>query len=59
MSTSEKKQVLICERCDKESPHMSESREADDRTRHVCWSCLHREEKRINLNRRWQRSRRG
>ncbi|HZH33145.1 MAG TPA: hypothetical protein VEY11_20425 [Pyrinomonadaceae bacterium] len=54
----EEKSTLICERCDQESTRMSESREADDRVHHVCWTCLHRTEKRININRRWQRSRR-
>jgi hypothetical protein len=59
MSTVEEKPTLICERCDKESAHMTEVRDADDRVHHICWTCLYRTEKRINVNRRWQRSRRG
>jgi hypothetical protein len=59
MPTVEEKPNVICERCDKECAHMAELRDADDRVRHVCWTCLHRTEKRINVNRRWQRSRRG
>ena len=59
MSTVEEKPALICERCDKESERLTESREADDRVRRVCWSCLYRTEKRINVNQRWQRSRRN
>ncbi len=59
MSTVEEKPTLICERCDKESAHMAELRDADNRTHYVCWTCLYRTEKRINVNRRWQRSRRG
>ncbi|MDQ1523890.1 MAG: hypothetical protein QOG00_467 [Pyrinomonadaceae bacterium] len=58
-TTVEEKPVVICERCDKESAHMTEVREADDRLHHICWSCLYRTEKRINVSRRWQRSRRG
>ena len=59
MPTVEEKPTLICERCDKESAHMTEVRDADDRVHHVCWTCLYRTEKRINVNQRWQRSRRG
>ncbi|HLL15185.1 MAG TPA: hypothetical protein VK388_08980 [Pyrinomonadaceae bacterium] len=59
VSRVEEKPTLICERCDKESAHMAELREADDRVHHVCWSCLYRTEKRVNVNRRWQRTRRG
>ncbi|HEY1403440.1 MAG TPA: hypothetical protein VGB05_04885 [Pyrinomonadaceae bacterium] len=59
MSTVEKKPALICERCDKECAQMTEVREADDRVHHICWSCLNRAEKRVNVNQRWQRSRRG
>jgi hypothetical protein len=59
MSTVEEKPALICERCDKECARMAELRDADDRIHHVCWTCLHRTEKRINVNRRWQRTRRA
>ncbi len=59
MSTVEEKPTLICERCDRESAHLIELRDADDRVQRVCWSCLYRTEKRINVNRRWQRARRG
>lgn len=56
--TVEEKPPLICERCDKESARMTETRDADDRVHYVCWSCLYRTDKGINVNRRWQRSRR-
>ena len=59
MSTVEEKPALICERCDRESAHLTELRDADDRIHRVCWSCLYRTEKRINVNRRWQRARRN
>ncbi|HEY0099255.1 MAG TPA: hypothetical protein VGB76_09930 [Pyrinomonadaceae bacterium] len=55
----ESKTPVICERCDKESAHMSELKEPDNRVHYVCWSCVNRTEKRINISRRWQRARRG
>jgi hypothetical protein len=58
MSKAEEKAPVICERCDKENAHMLELKEPDNRTHKVCWSCLYRTEKRINVNERWQRSRR-
>jgi transcription elongation factor Elf1 len=55
----ESKTPVICERCDRESAHMAELKEPDNRVHHVCWSCLYRTEKRINVSQRWQRARRG
>ena len=55
----EEKPTIICERCDKECARMAELRGADDRVQHVCWTCLQRTEKRVNVSQRWQRSRRG
>jgi transcription elongation factor Elf1 len=59
MPTVEEKVPLICERCDKESAHMAQLKSPDNRVQHVCWSCVYRTEKHINVSRRWHRSRRG
>ena len=59
MSKAEEKPAVICERCDRESAHMTELKAPDNRVQRVCWSCLYRTEKRINVSQRWQRARRG
>jgi hypothetical protein len=59
MSKAEEKNPQICERCDKENAHMTKLTAPDNRVQHVCWSCLYRTEKRINVSRQWQRARRG
>ncbi|MGH9941283.1 MAG: hypothetical protein ACRD9R_02870 [Pyrinomonadaceae bacterium] len=58
MSTPEQKPV-VCERCDRESLHYIKQTEPDNSVHYVCWDCLRREEKRVNVSRTWKRSRRA
>ncbi len=46
---------MVCERCDAESRHLVKSIGPDNRTRYVCWTCINREEKRVNLKQTWKR----
>jgi hypothetical protein len=47
-----------CDLCDRESRHLTRWLNPDGSVEHVCWSCLQRREKRVNLNQRWKRERR-
>jgi ribosome-binding protein aMBF1 (putative translation factor) len=49
----------VCEICDRESKHLSRWLDPDGSVHYVCWSCLQRREKRVNVNQRWRRGRRG
>jgi ribosome-binding protein aMBF1 (putative translation factor) len=49
----------VCERCDRESRHLTKWLDPDGSEHYVCWSCLQRTEKRVNLSQRWKRERRG
>jgi hypothetical protein len=55
MPESEKNSSNYCERCDQESKHLIKFVGADNLPHYVCWSCLHREEKRVNLKETWRR----
>ncbi|HKP72927.1 MAG TPA: hypothetical protein VJT82_08320 [Pyrinomonadaceae bacterium] len=59
MSKVEEKTPAVCERCDKESTRTIELTAPGGRVERVCWSCLYRQEKRINVSERWRRGRRG
>lgn len=59
MSTPETKIPVTCERCERESRHMIKLTEPDNTFHYVCWNCLYREEKHINVNRSWKRERRA
>ena len=59
MSASEEKVSYTCERCDQESQHVIKFMGTDNQPHYVCWSCLRREEKRINLKETWKRGRRS
>ena len=48
-----------CEICDRQSQHLSRWLDPDNTAHYVCWSCLQRREKRVNVNRRWKRERRA
>lgn len=48
----------VCSVCERESPHTTEWHAPDNTVSRVCWSCLQRREKRVNLNGRWKRGRR-
>ncbi|MFL6228230.1 MAG: hypothetical protein ACJ741_05590 [Pyrinomonadaceae bacterium] len=48
----------VCEVCDRESGHLSRWLDPDGTVHLVCWSCLQRREKRVNVSRGWKRGRR-
>jgi hypothetical protein len=48
-----------CDRCDRESRHLTSWLDPEGNVERLCWSCQQRREKRINLNQRWKRERRG
>ncbi|MDT7603602.1 MAG: hypothetical protein QOF61_1599 [Acidobacteriota bacterium] len=50
--------AVVCEVCDRESRHLTAWLDPDSSVHQVCWSCLERREKRVNLNQRWKRGRR-
>jgi ribosome-binding protein aMBF1 (putative translation factor) len=45
----------VCEVCERESRHMSRWLDPDGSVHLVCWSCLQRREKRVNVSQRWKR----
>jgi hypothetical protein len=47
---------VVCERCDRESQHMIKLLARDNTAHYVCWDCLRREEKHINVSRRFKRA---
>lgn len=49
------KESHYCERCNQESQHLIKSIGMDNLPHYVCWSCLYREEKRVNLKATWRR----
>ena len=48
-----------CDRCNRESRHLTRWLDPDGNVEQLCWSCQQRREKRVNLNQRWKRERRG
>jgi hypothetical protein len=48
-----------CDRCDRESRHLTRWLDPEGNVEQLCWSCQQRREKRVNLNQRWKRERRG
>jgi hypothetical protein len=48
-----------CDRCDRESRHLTSWLAPGGGVERLCWSCQQRREKRANLNQRWKRERRG
>ena len=57
-STQEEHTTGVCERCDRESQRLIKQVAPDNSTRYICWDCLRREEKRINVQPRFKRARR-
>ena len=47
-----------CDRCDRESRHLTRWLDPGGGVEQLCWSCLQRREKRVNVNQRWKRERR-
>lgn len=48
-----------CDRCDRESRHLTRWLDPEGNVEHLCWSCQQRREKRVNINQRWKRERRS
>lgn len=48
----------VCEVCERESRHLTRWLDPNGSVHHVCWSCLQRREKRVNVSERWKRGRR-
>jgi hypothetical protein len=57
-ATAEEQTAQTCERCDRESRYLSRWLDPDGSVHYLCWSCLQRREKRVNIDRRWKRERR-
>lgn len=57
-ATAEETTPQTCERCDRESRHLSRWLDPDSSVHYLCWSCLQRREKRVNVENRWKRERR-
>jgi hypothetical protein len=51
--------VNRCERCDQETGRLIKFVGPDNSPHYVCWSCLAREEKKVNLKGTWKRGRRA
>ena len=58
MPEAEQNTSGYCERCHRDSQHVIKSIGLDNLPHYVCWSCLYREEKRVNLKKNWRRGRR-
>jgi hypothetical protein len=48
----------VCERCDRETQRLTRWLDPDGTEHYVCWSCLQRREKRVNVSGTWKRGRR-
>jgi hypothetical protein len=48
-----------CDRCDRESRYLTRWLAPGGGVEYLCWSCQQRREKRVNVNQRWKRERRG
>lgn len=57
-ATPQESAPQTCERCDRESRHLSRWLDPDNSVHYLCWSCLQRREKRVNVEGRWKRERR-
>ncbi|HYX41890.1 MAG TPA: hypothetical protein VE821_09350 [Pyrinomonadaceae bacterium] len=47
----------VCQRCDRESEHLIRQVAPDNSVHYVCWDCLRREEKHVNVSHRFKRAR--
>ncbi len=59
MTSTQEEAAGVCERCDRESRHLIRQVAPDNSVSYVCWDCLRRQEKRINVSSRFKRGRRG
>ena len=59
MATQEEAKVNRCERCDAETDRLIKYVAPDNTLQYVCWPCVMREEKNVNLRGTWKRGRRA
>ena len=59
MASMQETAPSVCERCDRESRHLHKLLAADNSVHYVCWDCLRRQEKHINVSTRFKRARRA
>lgn len=59
MAETQESAAGVCERCDRESRHLIKLLEPNNSVHYVCWDCVRRAEKRVNVSSRWQRDRRA
>ena len=55
MATEAEERANRCERCDVETERLIKFVGPDNSPHYVCWSCLAREEKKVNLKETWKR----
>ena len=55
MATEQQEMVNRCERCDRETDRLIKYVGPDNSLHYVCWSCVSRREKRVNLKTTWKR----
>lgn len=55
MATETKEKVNRCEKCDEETERLLKYVGPDNSLQYVCWPCVSRSEKRVNLKNTWKR----
>jgi hypothetical protein len=55
MGTEDVRKPNRCERCDAETERLIRYVGPDNALRYVCWPCVSRSEKRVNLKESWKR----
>ena len=55
MGTQEEAKPNRCERCDAETEHLIKYVGPDNSLQYVCWPCVTRQEKGVNLKGSWKR----
>jgi hypothetical protein len=56
MATQAEEKPNRCERCDAETERLLKYVGPDNSLRYVCWPCVTREEKNVNLKGTWKRA---
>ena len=55
MTTQVEEKANRCERCDAETERLLKYVGPDNSLQYLCWPCVMREEKRVNLKQTWKR----
>jgi ribosome-binding protein aMBF1 (putative translation factor) len=55
MANQEEETLTYCESCNRESKHLVKYVDPDNSVHYVCWRCVQRTEKRVNLKETWKR----